>query len=91
MSRITLFVDVLLPLPVPGYFTYRVPFELNKRVVEGQSVVVQFGKKKIYTALIKKIHETPPKNYQAKYILSVLDAKPIVNKIQFQFWNWIAS
>ncbi len=91
MSRITLFVDVLLPLPVPGYFTYRVPFELNERVTEGQRVVVQFGKKKIYTALIRKIHENPPKNYQAKYILSVLDAKPIVNKLQFRFWDWIAS
>jgi len=56
MSRITLFVDVLLPLPIPGYFTYRVPFELNEKVAEGQRVVVQFGKKKIYTALIRKIY-----------------------------------
>jgi len=90
MERITLFADVILPLPVPGTFTYRIPFELNEHVKCGQRVVVQFGRKKIYTALIRKIHEQVPA-YAPKYILSILDENPIINETQFKFWEWLAS
>jgi primosomal protein N' (replication factor Y) len=91
MERVTLFADVILPLPVPGLFTYRIPFELNDEVGKWKRVVVQFGKKKIYSALVVNIHENPPKNYAVKYILSVLDNEPVMNEIQFAFWNWIAE
>ncbi len=90
MNRTTLFVDVILPLPVPGTFTYRVPFELNDVIKCGQRVVVQFGKKKIYTALVRRIHEEIPPN-TPKYIISIVDEEPIVNKTQFIFWEWIAQ
>jgi len=91
MSRTTLFVDVIMPLPVPGLFTYRVPFELNDQIDKWKRVVVQFGKKKIYTAIVTKVHLIPPKNYSVKYILAILDNKPIMNNIQFEFWNWMSS
>ncbi len=91
MNRTTLFVDVILPLPVPGLFTYRVPYELNDSVACWKRVVIQFGKKKIYTAIIVNIHEIPPKNYAVKYILSVLDTNPIMNQLQYKFWQWIAE
>ncbi len=91
MERITLFTDVLLPLPLPALYTYRVPFELNDEVKIGKRVIVQFGKQKIYTAIIKKIHETPPSSYNVKYILSVLDEGPVVNNIQLEFWDWLAK
>jgi len=91
MNRTTLFVDVILPLPVPGLFTYRVPYELNDSVGRWKRVVIQFGKKKVYTAIIVNIHETPPQNYAVKYILSVLDANPIMNHLQFKFWQWISA
>ena len=90
MSRITLFTDVLLPLPIKGTFTYRVPYELNDFVQEGQRVAVQFGKKKVYAGLIKRIHQEVPET-APKYVLHILDVKPIVNTIQFRFWEWIAS
>lgn len=90
MERITLFADILLPLPVKGTFTYRVPFELNEFVKEGQRVAVQFGKKKIYAGLIRKLHQNVP-GYTPKYILHLLDEEPLVNHIQFKFWEWIAS
>ncbi len=48
MDRITLFADVLLPIPVGGTFTFRVPFDLNDHISEGVRVVVQFGSRKIY-------------------------------------------
>ena len=88
--RTTLFVNVLLPLPVAGYFTYRVPFDLNESVEAGKRVVVQFGKKKVYTALIHSISETAPL-VETKYILGVLDLSPIANQFQFKLWEWIAS
>ncbi|MCF8369167.1 MAG: primosomal protein N' [Bacteroidales bacterium] len=91
MDRTTLFVDVLLPLPVAGTFTYRVPYDLNPSVEKWKRVVVQFGKKKVYTAIVVNIHSTPPKNFQVKYILSVIDAAPVMNEIQFTFWKWISS
>ncbi len=91
MERITLFAEVILPLPIPGVYTYRVPFELNDVLTTGVRVVVQFGKKKIYTALVYKIHEKVPQGYTPKYILSVLDDAPIVNDIQFTYWNWMAE
>ena len=90
MSRTTLFADVLLPLPVKGTFTYRVPFEWNTIVRKGQRVTVQFGRRKLYAGLIKSIHEKVPEQ-TPKYILNVLDEEPIVNSIQFSFWEWIAS
>jgi primosomal protein N' (replication factor Y) len=88
--RTTLFVDVLLPLPVAGYFTYRVPFELNDEIEPGKRVVVQFGKKKIYTALIRSVTDKSPA-VETRYILGVLDIKPVVNETQFAFWEWMAS
>lgn len=91
MERVTLFADVILPLPLPGFFTYRVPYELNDTVKKGTRVVVQFGKKKIYTALVYRIHENVPVNYQPKYTLSVLDESPIVNETQYKFWDWIVK
>jgi len=91
MERKTLFVDVLLPLPVKGLFTYRVPFEMNDHVAPGQRVAVQFGRKKLYTALVRNVHENVPKGYAPKYILSVLDQAPIVNAVQFKFWDWMAE
>ncbi len=80
----------MLPLPVPGYFTYRVPFDLNESVEVGKRVVVQFGKKKVYTALIHSISEKAPA-VETKYILGVLDLHPIANEFQFKLWEWIAS
>lgn len=91
MERITLFADVLLPLPVGGTFTYRVPFDLNEEVQAGVRVVVQFGARKIYTALIIRVHEIPPSAHVPKYILSILDQNPIVNPVQSAFWEWLAG
>lgn len=91
MADQTKFVDVVLPLAIPNLLTYRVPRELEEEVMVGQRIVVQLGKSKLYTALIRKIHSTAPVRYEAKYIETVLDDKPIVNVAQFKLWQWIAS
>lgn len=91
MQNQTLFVDILLPLPLPGYFTYRVPSDLNNQMQAGIRVVVQFGARKIYSGLVRRVHQSPPKDFQAKYILSVLDQIPVVNETQFLFWEWMSD
>lgn len=91
MDRITLFAEILLPLPVPGAFTYRVPFEMNDEIEVGRRVVVQFGKNKIYTGLVKTVHERVPQGFVPKYVLAILDPTPIINQLQFKFWDWIAN
>ncbi|RZL49726.1 MAG: primosomal protein N' [Pedobacter sp.] len=90
-ERETLFVEVILPLSLAINYTYRVPFELNDKVNVGKRVVVQFGKHKIYTALVKTIGKKPPELYEAKYIIDVVDEHPVITEKQFQFWDWITT
>jgi len=87
----TFFVDVMLPVPIPKLFTYRVPHDLSDRVAVGHRVVVQFGNKKILTGIIGKIHQAPPQAYEARYILELLDETPMVNTIQLELFQWIAN
>ncbi|HVA98029.1 MAG TPA: primosomal protein N' [Bacteroidia bacterium] len=88
---ITLFADVILPIAVPNLYTYRVPQEWNNSITEGQRVVVNFGKGKLYAALVRNIHQNAPQKYAAKYIEHILDETPIVTSVQFQWWEWMAS
>lgn len=87
----TYFVDVILPLALGRHYTYRIPADLNQNLAIGKRVVVQFGKAKIYSAIIARIHHSPPERYEAKYILDVLDPEPIVNQHQLELWSWIAD
>lgn len=90
MERKTLFAQVILPLPVSGSFTYRIPFEMNDWIEIGQRVLVQFGTRKVYAALVIEVHERIPTDYVPKYVLGILDEIPIVNEVQLKFWIWMA-
>ncbi|MEO5603094.1 MAG: primosomal protein N' [Cyclobacteriaceae bacterium] len=90
-SRKTLFVELLLPVPIAKLFTYRVPFNLNDTIRIGQRVIVQFGDRKVLTGLIINIHETSPQEYEAKSLLDVLDDFPSVNELQLKLFQWIAD
>jgi primosomal protein N' (replication factor Y) len=90
-DRETLFVEVILPLAIAKNYTYRVPFEMNDAVMVGKRVVVQFGKSKLYTAVIASIGRLAPEKYQAKYIIELLDDRPVVTHEQLHFWYWLAE
>lgn len=90
-SRSTFFAELLLPVPVPKLFTYRVPFDLNDKIQTGIRAIVPFGSKKILTGIITAVHESPPKEYEAKYLLELLDEEPVVNELQLKLFNWIAD
>ncbi len=87
----TCFAEIILPLPIHGTFTYRIPFDLHEQINVGSRVVVQFGRKKILTGIIYKIHNNPPEKYEAKSILDSLDSEPIINEQQLKFFNWVSS
>lgn len=89
--RKTIFIEVVLPLAISKTYTYRVPQELVDDIAIGKRVVVQFGRSKIYTAIVCLITETPPALYEAKYIIDVLDSEPIVNESQLKLWHWMAD
>ena len=82
------YIDVILPLPLKGTFSYA---SEQEELEVGQRVVVQFGVRKLYTAIIKRVHDEKPTDYEAKPLLAILDEAPVVNAIQLQFWEWIAK
>lgn len=84
------YVDVLLPLHLPGTYTYRVPKEYVGQVSAGCRVVVQFGKQKLYSAVVRRVHCEAPE-WKAKYVLAVLDERPVVTETQMEFWEWVAQ
>ncbi|MCX2741681.1 replication restart helicase PriA [Pontibacter anaerobius] len=90
-DRVTLFADVILPLPLPKLYTYRIPYEMNDEVSVGVRVIVQFGSKKVLSCIVADVHENAPADYQAKYILDVLDDKPIITAPQLKLFKWIAD
>lgn len=85
------YADVILPLPLPGYFTYGVPDEYAGEVTPGCRVVVSFGKKKYYTAIVRNVHGEAPSGYEVKDISALLDRSPLLLPLQFRFWDWIAD
>jgi len=85
------FIDVLLPLALPKAYTYLISEEQLKRSKIGCRVSVPFGKQKIYTGIIVRIHSVLPQVYEPKPIVMLLDSSPVVTQTQLDFWNWLSS
>ena len=86
-----MFVNVILPLPLDGVFTYSVPQSLEEQVKMGVRVLVPLGRNKTYVGIISEIHEKKPEGYQTKDILQVLDSFHILLDTQLRLWQWIAD
>lgn len=86
-----MFAEVILPLPLYSTFTYSIPDDMDVEVQVGSRVLVQFGKKKYYTAIVEAIHSDKPKGYDVKPVMAVLDSSPIVRYPQLKLWRWIAD
>ncbi len=87
----TVFADLILPVPIPKLFTYRVSRAMSGLIKIGARVIVQFGKNRVITAVVGKLHHTPPSNYQAKYVLELLDEEPLVMASQLELFRWMAD
>lgn len=91
LCRMKKYVDVIVPLPIASQYTYSVPAELEESVQEGCRVVVSFGQKKFYTAIVTKVHYVAPENYETKDVEEVLDTSPVILPTQFRFWEWLST
>lgn len=88
MSR---FAEVMLPLPLYSTFTYHIPDEMTHAPAVGSRVLVPFGRKKFYTAIVTMIHGNKPEGYEVKDILTMLDDAPILRHPQLKLWEWISE
>ncbi|MCX7986088.1 MAG: primosomal protein N' [Bacteroidales bacterium] len=86
-----IFVEVIIPLPLPQYYTYSVPDEMAEEVELGKRVLVQFGRKKFYAAIVRKVHSQVSEGISYKPIQLVLDKIPVVSQTQMEFWEWVAN
>ena len=84
------YVDVLLPLPLEGLFTYAVPEEMEAQVRFGVRLVVPLGRSKTYVAIAVKTHGQQPA-FKVKPVIQVLDDEPVLTESQFSLWQWIAD
>ncbi|HCX22420.1 MAG: primosomal protein N' [Flammeovirgaceae bacterium] len=84
------FLEVILPIPLPGTFTYSFSEHLYPDPQIGSRVIVQFGKRKIYTGIISDIHDNAPESYQPKDIMDLVDQTPIITTTQLEFFDWIS-
>lgn len=86
------YADVILPLPLADSYTYRLPEEYAQTVQTGSRMVVQFGPKRYYTAIVVRKHTDPPQgDYEVKEVTEILDSTPIVSATELKLWRWIAS
>lgn len=84
------FIDVILPIPLRKLFTYSVNYDEFLFLKPGMRVAVSFGKSKVYTALVFRIHTTEP-HYETKDIEYILDETPVANDLQLVHWQWMAD
>ena len=84
------YVDVILPLPLEGTFTYSLPASLAGGVRLGVRVLVPLGKSKTYTAMAVRTHDVKP-DFETRDILQVIDQEPVLLERQLRLWQWIST
>ncbi len=87
----TMFAELIIPVPVRKLFTYRVPAAMNGIVRSGQRVIVPFGARKILTGVIVNLSNQPPTDFEAKYLLEILDEAESITPQQLQLFEWMAD
>lgn len=86
-----LYAEIILPLSLEKNYTFGVPLEFQQHIQIGMRVEVQFGKKRIYSGVVKSLHSNKPDMYDIKPIRSILDEEPLVTEQQLAIWQWIAA
>ncbi|MGD9328446.1 MAG: primosomal protein N' [Cyclobacteriaceae bacterium] len=85
-----LYAEVLLPVPIPKCFTYKIPDFMADKLGTGFRVIVEFGRK-ILTGIIWEIHTVAPEAYEPKFILDVIDDKPVISSKSKDLFDWMAG
>lgn len=85
------YAEVIVPLPLATTFTYSIPTEMEGRVVPMSRVVVQFGARRLYTAIVVSVSDSFSGTYEVKPIVSVSDPDPILRNPQLKLWTWLSD
>ena len=85
------YIEVILPISIPGVFFYSVPTNIKQKNLKGCRVIVPFGKRKYYTGLVYGNADKVSSKFTIKEIFEVLDIEPIVTKDQLKFIEWVSS
>ena len=85
------YAEVVIPLALPLNYTWAIPPRLKEAAIAGCRVEVNLGKSKKYAGIIKRVHKKAPEFFEAKEIMNVLDAAPVVFEEQLQLWEWLAK
>lgn len=87
-----LLAEVILPLPVKSNYDYIVPEVFESKIQVGARVLVVFGKSKIYTGVVKRLHaSTHDTNInRLKALDDLLDEEPALQPQQLKLFEWIA-
>lgn len=88
LSPTVMFVDVILPLALPGLLTYSVPEGVQVNV--GARIVVPLRGKRLHTAVVRRIHDRRP-SHAVEPLVSVLDEVPLLSDETLRFWDWMSS
>ncbi len=89
-NKETLYIDIILPLPINSLFSYSVPKGMETDVAGGKRVLVPFGKSKLTVGLIVRSHNTKPE-FAVKPIEKIIDREPVVTEGQLKLWQWVAD
>ncbi len=91
MDPDVIYAEIILPLALRQTYTYRVPEALKQSAEPGRRVIVQFGKRKMYTGIVHSLHNNDPELEEIKEVNSVLDDQPVVTEVQLKFWEWMSD
>ena len=83
------YADIVLPLAQPAY-TFALPEGVT--VAGGEAVAVQFGRRRIYTGIVWRVHDRRPDFRTVKSVSRVLyGGMRLLSPEQMALWEWIAS
>ncbi|MCK4856309.1 MAG: hypothetical protein KAT31_18655, partial [Bacteroidales bacterium] len=85
------YAEVILPVPIPTLFSYRIPEALTAKVKEGVRVLVPLGTQSLYKGIVRRCSKEDPEVGKVKDVLDVLDEYPVAGEVQFRFWDWLAE
>ena len=84
------YVEVILPLPLDGVFTYSLPDSMIDRLQAGMRVLVPLGRSKHYTGIALRMHDVKP-DFEVKEVIAVMDERPLLLPVQLKLWRWMAE
>ncbi len=90
MEALIKYAEVILPVPLPGYFTYIIPSNLEYTALPGKRVVVSFGKRRVMAGIIRRITDECKTTSEPKNVLDVLDEEPLLDENHLRLWEWMA-